>query len=139
MLKPGGSPNSLTAVSSPDGPQITLSFPATPDFLRLARLASADAGSRAGFDVEEIDDLRIAISELCHLVSRSDGAGTVTLTFTLLDDAVEVEGQGPGTQEGDIELSQRIVGAVVDEHDLHDTDGDGDGSEFRVVKRRRDH
>jgi serine/threonine-protein kinase RsbW len=135
--KPTCPRNSLTGVSSPDGSKIALSFPATPDFLRLARLASADAGSRAGFDVEEIDDLRIAVSELCHLVSKPEATGTVTLTFTLLDDGVEVDGQGPGVPEGDVELSQRIVSAVVDEHDLHD--GPGGGSEFRLVKRRRGH
>ncbi len=113
---------------------ITLNFPATPDFLRLARLASADAGSRAGFDVEEIDDLRIAVSELCHLVSRADGTGAVVLTFTLRDDAVEVDGQGPGAPEGDVELSQRIVEAVVDDHELRNAPG---GGEFHLVKRRR--
>ena len=40
-----------------DGPpQITIKFPGTPEFLRLARLTSADAGSPAGFDYEDIDD-----------------------------------------------------------------------------------
>jgi serine/threonine-protein kinase RsbW len=135
VLKPDGPANSLSAVSTA-GDNITLTFPATPDFLRLARLASADAGSRAGFDVEEIDDLRIAVSELCHLVSRADGSGAVSLTFTLLDDAVEVDGAGPGVPEGDIELSRTIIGAVVDNHELGGADGSG---QFHLVKRRRDH
>jgi serine/threonine-protein kinase RsbW len=117
-----------------DGPRITLNFPAKPDFLRLARLTSADVGSRAGFDVEEIDDLRIAVSELCHLVSRADGTGAVLLTFTLDDDTVEVAGEGPGAPEGDVELSERIIEAVVDEHELRSGPG---GGEFHLVKRRR--
>jgi serine/threonine-protein kinase RsbW len=125
-------PNSLTAVADDDS-RISLSFPATPDFLRLARLASADAGSRAGFDVEEIDDLRIAVSELCHLVSRADGTGAVELTFTLRDGAVEVDGRGPGAPEGDAELSERIVAAVVDDHELKNGGG---GGAFHLVKSR---
>lgn len=117
-----------------DEARISLTFPASPDYLRLARLATADAGSRAGFDVEEIDDLRIAVSELCNLVSRADGSGDVALTFTLSSDAVQVAGQGPGFPEGDIELSERIVEAVVDEHELRN---DGEGGTFALVKRRR--
>jgi anti-sigma regulatory factor (Ser/Thr protein kinase) len=120
----------------PDEARITLSFPASPDYLRLARLATADAGSRAGFDVEEIDDLRIAVSELCNLVSRADGTGDVELTFMLSDSSVQVSGHGPGSPEGDIELSERIVEAVVDEHELT---ADGDGGAFALVKRRRAH
>lgn len=118
-----------------DGARITLNFPAQADFLRLARLTSADVGSRAGFDVEEIDDLRIAVSEACHLVSRADGTGAVTLTFTLDGDAVEVSGEGPGAPEGDVELSERIIEAVVDRHELRTAPG---GGEFHLVKRRRD-
>ena len=49
-------------------------------FLRLARIATADAASRAGLDYEEIDDVRIAVSELCSLVSGAVG-DTVTLSF----------------------------------------------------------
>jgi hypothetical protein len=45
-------------------------------------MATADAGSRVGFDYEEIDDLRIAISELCVLISGG-GGGVLTLEFVL--------------------------------------------------------
>ena len=48
---------------------VTVTFPAAPEYLRLARIATADAASRAGLDYEEIDDVRIAVSELCSLVS----------------------------------------------------------------------
>jgi serine/threonine-protein kinase RsbW len=114
--------------------RVTVSFPAAPDYLRLARLASADAGSRAGFDMEEIDDLRIAVSELVHLVSDQSVSGEVTLTFTLVDDTVEVDGQGPASPAGDNELSERIVEAVVDEHTLGSSSS---GGTFHLVKRRR--
>ena len=72
---------SLRMLRRMDGPpQITITFPGTPEFLRLARLTSADAGSRAGFDYEDIDDLRIAVSELCSLISGAPG-GEITLEF----------------------------------------------------------
>ena len=65
-------------------PPVTVTFPATPEYLRLARLATADAASRAGLDYEEVDDVRIAVSELCSLVSL-DAAASVTLSFVTAD------------------------------------------------------
>ena len=50
--------------------EIRLIIPGKPDFLRLARLAAADAGSRAGLTFDEIEDLRIGVDELCHSVMR---------------------------------------------------------------------
>lgn len=114
------------------GAQISLTFPAQPEYLRLVRLASADAGSRAGFDYEEIDDLKIAASELCSLVLGSDEP--IALAFTLESDCVTIEGSGgPFAREGS-ELSLTIIGAVVDEHEISDADG---RTRFRLVKRHR--
>src|SRR5215218_3002901 len=65
-----------------------LIIPGKPDFLRLARLAAADAGSRAGLTFDEIEDLRIAVDELCHSVMRADGTGVVELIFELGDEGL---------------------------------------------------
>ena len=51
--------------------EIRLEIPAAPEYLRLARLAVADVGARAGWSYEDIDDLRIAVDELCYAI----GAG----------------------------------------------------------------
>ena len=40
---------------------VTVTFPAVPEYLRLARIATADAASRAGLDYEQIDDVRIIL------------------------------------------------------------------------------
>jgi serine/threonine-protein kinase RsbW len=117
--------------------QVRLEFPARPEFLRLARLAAADLGSRAGFDYEEIEDLRIAVSELCAMIS-GNGPAPLSLSFTLTADAVRVDGsrQHPavGLVADDLELARGLVAAVVDEHDVST---DGDVARFHLVKRRR--
>jgi serine/threonine-protein kinase RsbW len=115
--------------------QISITFPGTPEYLRLARLAAADVGSRAGFDYEEIDDLRIAVSELCHLISGEGSPEPVTLDFTLEPDGVRLEGRAATrTPHPDNELSAAIIAAVVDEHAVF---RDGAGMRFRMLKRRR--
>jgi serine/threonine-protein kinase RsbW len=122
-------------VADQPGQTVTLVVPATAEYLRLARLASADAGSRAGFDYEEIDDLRIAVSELCHLLIGEDARGDLTLEFTSADGSVSVAGHSaePGTPN-DNEFSETILSQVVDTHSVRDGT---DGRRFELVKRRQ--
>jgi serine/threonine-protein kinase RsbW len=114
---------------------VTVTFPAAPEFLRLARLATADAASRAGLDFEEIDDVRIAVSELCSLVSL-DRQGTVTLAFRVGDRSLTVEGtcRTGSAAVTPNELSQAIVDAVTDAHSLSTEDG---VTRFEITKRSR--
>ena len=114
---------------------VKLVVPADPEYLRLARLAAADAGSRAGFDYEEIDDLRIAVNELCHLLIGTGAAGSVAVEFDTRTDGVTVLGHAAAP--GDLvsnEFTETILARVADEHAVSDDD---DGRHFRLVKNRR--
>jgi serine/threonine-protein kinase RsbW len=116
---------------------VTLTFPAQPEYLRLARIATADAASRAGLDYEEIDDVRIAISELCTLLADQVGP-TMSLGFTVGNGRLTIEGciasdGGPVSQN---ELSRAIIAASVDEHELIVQPGE---ARFLVTKRHRGH
>jgi hypothetical protein len=117
-------------------PEIRLTIPSEPEYLRLARLAAADAGSRVGLDVEEIEDLRIGVDELCYaLLSGADGR-PLTVVFSIEPGAIRVRGECPTSNNGDVivlsELAASIVKATVDEHEL---DSEGGANRFRVVKR----
>jgi len=118
--------------------EVRLSIPASPEFLRLARLAAAGLASRMGFTYDEVEDLRIAIDELCFsLVGNTGRPGMIALRYWMHDDALIVEGvgqfeDGMGTSPALSPLSQQILTAVVDEHEL--TIGK-DGPEFRLLKR----
>ena len=114
------------------GAQITLTIPPRAEFLRLVRLASADVGSRVGLDYEEIDDLKIAASELCSLVLES--GDSLTLVFTLEDDTVTIDGAASLCVLSENEISRAIISAVVDEYEIRDV---GDKTQFRLMKRHR--
>jgi serine/threonine-protein kinase RsbW len=118
-----------------DSRPVTITFPAVPEYLRLARLTTADAASRAGLDYEEIDDVRIAVSELCSLVSVERG-GTVTLSFTVAPGVLGVTGESHTGSKPVVgnELSQAIIAASADEHSLETVDG---VTRFAVTKRTR--
>jgi serine/threonine-protein kinase RsbW len=113
--------------------RIVITFPAKPEFLRLARLTTADAASRAGFDYEEIDDLRIAVSELCALASGHDGAN-LTLDFALEPRGIVVRGAATPGAIAENELSRTIVTALVDDFEITT---EGGSTRFRATKRMR--
>jgi serine/threonine-protein kinase RsbW len=102
--------------------RVVVTMPADASFVRLARLAAADAGSRAGFTIEEIDDLRIAVDELC--IQVMGGPGTVSLSLATSPGLVEIEGSGPPASDNDFsDIARAIVAAVADEHSVSTEDG----------------
>ncbi len=113
--------------------EILLTIPGSAEFLRLARLAAADAGTRVGMTVDEVEDLRIAVDELCHALTGGDAERSVRLTYRLHDADVEVLGASDGPDPGFAlsDLAQTIVGAVVDEYEVSHDDG---ARRFRLRK-----
>jgi serine/threonine-protein kinase RsbW len=114
--------------------QIQLAIPGSPDFLRLARLAAADVGSRVGMTFEDLEDLRIAVDELSYAITGGRPESTLNLVFTLGDAVIEVEGTSAdeGGSFAPTELARTIVAAVVDEYQL---EAAGGLRRFRLTKR----
>jgi serine/threonine-protein kinase RsbW len=118
--------------TEPGTGEIRLEIPAAPEYLRLARLAVADVGARAGWSYEDIDDLRIAVDELCYAIGAGAEHGRLTLCYQVTEQAIEVRGSGTDTTPlaAPGELARAIIAAVVDEFDL-----EVDERRFRFVKR----
>ena len=120
------------------GEEVKLTMPAVPQLLRVARLTAAGLAGRLGFNFDEIEDVKIAVDELCFaLVGTKGREGELTVTYRLLPDALEIEGTGAfggsATPPAPSELSAQILAAVVDEHELT---RDGDQLKFRLRKQR---
>jgi hypothetical protein len=52
---------------------IEITFPGAVDLVVIARFTAATVGARAGFDLDEIDDLRLAVDELSVSFGPLDG------------------------------------------------------------------
>jgi serine/threonine-protein kinase RsbW len=122
------------------GEEVRLTMPATPQLLRVARLTAAGLASRLGFSFDEIEDVKIAVDELCFAVVGNKGRkGTLTLVYRLADHELCIDGEGHFASNGSepvpapSELSAQILAAVVDEHEIT---RDGDTMHFRLVKRQ---
>lgn len=119
------------------GGEVRLAIPAKPEFLGLARVTAGGLASRLGFTYDQVEDLRLAIDEMCFALTGTKGRdGTLELHFQLSEDAMSVVGVGHFTSPSSLQrspLSEVILKALVDEHSA--TDG-ADGPRFSLVKYR---
>ena len=133
---------------------ISLDLPADPAVLSLARLTVGVVAARADLGLEDVDDLRLAVEELCLSMWRQIERDPVRLLlrYSWEPQCVEVScsfvtaGAGvialdggpvrPGLRRGEAQpedLSQQILDALVDDHGVV---SDGDGLSGWVRKRR---
>ena len=126
---------------------VELTLPADPELFSLARLTVSTVAARLDFTIEDIEDLRLAVDELCTICAKGAGAGS-RLRLCLASDArtlrVECSVNGvteiPG-ERGELlagmtadELSLRILSELVDAYTLSPlSDGIREGS---IEKRR---
>jgi serine/threonine-protein kinase RsbW len=124
------------------GGDVRLVVPAAPEYLRLVRLTAAGLASRLGFTFDEVEDLRIAVDELCfHLLGDLDGGSTsgedrtMDLIYSAGRDSITITGRtgSPGASPDPSELSEQILDALVDEHEVGSADG---MITFRLKKQR---
>jgi hypothetical protein len=123
-------------VSDTESERVSLSMPADPELVGLARMAASVVASRVDLSYEEVDDLRLAIDELVVLC----GAGSVNgawagarsrlaLEFCTDDKGIRIEcsvspvppaaSPAAGDEMAGMlpdQLSERILDALVDSH-----------------------
>jgi serine/threonine-protein kinase RsbW len=130
----------VPSMATPDGDDakgggvkdtVEMTLSAGSSFSAVARLAASTVAFRAGFDIEEIEDLRLAVDELYLSVAvvaelgavrteikRDDTVVVVTCscdcTYRTVDD--------DRTDEFD-DFAIRLIDALVDEHDREIADG----------------
>jgi serine/threonine-protein kinase RsbW len=130
-----GEPEGAGTDTLGDGDCVVLTFPARGDLVVLARLVASAISTRVGFDIEELEDLRLAVGELCLLALAGSDArhGDLQLEFTVAPESLDISctlgGAAPATgsrsADGDAadELSEQILAALVDEHGREQEDG----------------
>jgi serine/threonine-protein kinase RsbW len=70
---------------------VTVRLPADSAYLSVLRTATAGLAARLDFNLDEIDDLRIAIDEACAMLLAQAVPGTdLTCEFELTDDAMSI-------------------------------------------------
>jgi anti-sigma regulatory factor (Ser/Thr protein kinase) len=120
---------------------VELTCPAEPGSARLARILAAGVAADAGLSIDDMEDLRIAVSELVALVvdGAKNAALPIVVRFQAREGEVVVDGErraepagGEATEVDDLALE--ILRVVVDHHSF---EADETGRRFHLVKRAR--
>ena len=121
ISRTGGARHDGIVTDGHDG-VVRLELPIESKYIRVARLVASGLGATAGLDVDAVDDLRIAVDELCAALFEVGGE-KVQLTFAVDADLVEVTGS---TETGSVAafepdrlvLSRQILEVACDTYSL---------------------
>ena len=106
------------------GEVVRLAVPGSLEYVRVVRLTAAAVAARLGFDVDEIEDLRVAVDELASVVIEAGSGAEITFTFSSFDDVFVVDGSASVDRKPTLDdLSRQILTVVVDEFEISATDG----------------
>jgi serine/threonine-protein kinase RsbW len=122
-----------------DGDRVVLTIPAQGEFARTVRMTAAELASRAGMDIEGIEDVRLAVEEAFVFASERVAGSQITFSFDIAQGVVALEvgpltldcdsDDGPDTHE---RYARFILESICDEFEIIADDG---SCHLRLVKR----
>jgi serine/threonine-protein kinase RsbW len=95
----------IAAIPENEGEQVEIRIPADARWVRLVRLGAAGVASVLNFSVEEIEDIKLAVSEACNNAilhaqpihtSRSEPRPTILITLIPARDYLEIRVEDQG-------------------------------------------
>jgi hypothetical protein len=116
---------------------VRLEIPSDRRFVAVTRLAVGRLGPVVGLDRVGVDDLRLAVSELCSSLVEASSDGRLEVGCDVGAGVVTITGRAPAESAAGIDrdrlvLSELILDATCDSHSLRVDSGT---AEFRLVKR----
>jgi len=125
-LVPGNLPKVAEVPRVSDSRDVSLTIPARPDYLVLARLALSAVCRLTPLSPEEVADLKLAITEAANdYVDETrtiEDESRLSFSFHLGDDALMMDLDGPvgPVAASEQELSRAIIEATVDKAEFGD-------------------
>jgi serine/threonine-protein kinase RsbW len=113
---------------------VRLVVPRSLEYVPLARVTVAGYAARLGFDVDEIEDSRIAVDELARVLIEVGDGDTIELTLRGADHRFDIEGStscAPATVAPQLDpIASQILGAICHEYAVN---VDADAVRFRAA------
>lgn len=140
--------------TEPAAEPVDVTIPAKPEYVSIARLTAAAVAARKAFSYDEIEDLKIAVSEACNTLIAATSVPRRPITLRVVprrtDLVIWIEAQGakldldvngsldPSSHPlDDSKLGLFLMQCLVDEVDIRHSGGHG-GVMLRLVKRRQE-
>lgn len=102
--------------------KISLNIPAKPDYISLIRLTSSSIAHNTGFNIEEIEDIKVSIGEACVNVINLSDVDEISIRYIVeknkitvkVNDMVEdIDNELNNSQEA--KLGLLIIKSLMDE------------------------
>ena len=121
--------------------RIELSLPSESRYMRLARLMASGVATTCGLPLEEVEDFRIAVDEVCATLIEIGDGEPVRLAFelgsqTLVVTATTVASREAAIDEERLGLSRQILDVVTDGHELSQSSGEATFTARKQVRSR---
>ena len=121
---------------------VSLTLPSSAEYVMLARLVAGQVGRLAGFEPEDVYDLKLAVTEAVTNVIRHAAVDAYEVEYRVIGQTVEVTvtDTGGGFQRSDLVgepdeqggFGLTVIENLVDELVL---DSKGDGTRMKMVRR----
>lgn len=117
---------------------IKMEMNANPDYVGIIRLTTSGIANKIGFSVDDIEDLKVAVSEACTNAIKHSQDNKFSIAFNILENGVniEIKDNGKGYNASSIRtpdlenpkengLGLFIIQALMDDVIVESKDGEG--------------
>lgn len=108
---------------------ILIRIPSKPDYVSMVRLSTSSVGYNIGLNVDEIEDIKVAIGEACINSLSITNNETITIEYFITDKKLEINVSGAREDiPKDIEESkERELGVLIIKSLMDDVEFYNDG------------
>jgi hypothetical protein len=101
---------------------VVLRLPPDPTLSRVLRLAASGLAGMAGFTIDEIEDIKIAVSEVLLALIEHGGGKSIEVEVTVEDQIFTVRGQTAietfDAEHPDLILCRTVLASVCTQHGI---------------------
>ena len=117
---------------------IKMEISANPEYVSIIRLTTSGIANKVGFCLDDIEDLKVAISEACTNAIKHSLEDRFTIIYTMIEKGLTIEiidnGKGYNTKEvsepdldnlNESGMGLFIIESLMDEVNVESTEGKG--------------
>lgn len=126
--------------------KINMTLPTKPEYVGVVRIAISAIANRMGFDIEDIDDIKVSVAEACTNAIKHSKSDKFSMDVTLLEKSLEIKikDTGEGCDKEDYKIPDLsspneegglgiyIIKALMDSVEINSCKGEG--LEIKMVK-----
>ena len=109
---------------------VSVLVPSKPEYVSVVRLTASGIASRMGFDIDDIEDIKVSISEVINrMIDKRISFDGIKIDFHLYSDLIRIDFRLSGSSPRDIFESEEgnfaleIIRSLMDEVNLNWDDG----------------